>query len=80
MKDAKACLANSARRLRYLRGNPIEPYNKSYTESERCAAAFAYEYALRLLIDEFADDSSFYELFYGNDPAYTTSSLDCVGV
>lgn len=80
MKDAKSCLASSARRLRYLRGNPVEPYGKNYTEAQSKAAAFAYEYALRLLIDEFGEDSSFYELFYGNDPAYSTSSLDCVGV
>ena len=77
--NTKAALVSVSRRLRYLRGNPVEPYGKSYTKAELLAASFAYEYALRLLIDEFGEDSSFYEYFYGNDPAYLTSPLDCIG-
>jgi len=77
--NTQAALASAARRLRYLRGNPVEPYNKTYTQVELLAASFAYEYALKLLIDEFGEDSSFYEYFHGNDPDYLTSSLDCVG-
>lgn len=77
--NTNAALASAARRLRYLRGNPVQPYGKSYSQAESLAASFAYEYALRLLIDEFGEDSNFHEYFYGNDPAYLTSSLDCVG-
>jgi len=77
--NTKAALVSAARRLRYLRGNPVEPYNKTYTQTELRAASDAYAYALRLLIDEFEEDLNFYEYFYGNDPAYLTSSLDCIG-
>lgn len=77
--NTKAALVSASRRLRYLRGNPVKPYNKTYTQAELRAASFAYEYALRLLIDEFGEDLSFYEYFYGNDPDYLTSSLDCIG-
>lgn len=77
--STKACLANSAKRLRYLLNHPVEPYRKSYTEAERLAASFAYEYALKVLIDEFGERENYCAFMYGNDPAYLTSWPSTIG-
>lgn len=77
--NTKACLANSAKRLRYLLSNPVEPYRKNYTEAERLAASFAYEYALRVLIEEFGEMENYCVFRHGNDPAYLTSTLSTIG-
>lgn len=62
-----ACLFNAARRLRYLRRFP-QPYTyQANNDSIRLGMAYAYEYALRVLIDEFGAVDEFGALFYGAD-------------
>jgi hypothetical protein len=65
MPTTPAALKTAARRLRYLRRRPAERYARSYTEAECNAASFAYEHALRILIDEFSAEPEFHALFYG---------------
>lgn len=72
-------LKSAAKRLRYLLNNPVEPYLKNYSHTERLAACFAYEYALKVLIDEFGESENYCALMYGNDPDYLTSTLNSVG-
>lgn len=78
--NTQAALASAARRLRFLRSHPVEPYRKNYTQAENQAASFAYEYALILLIDEFGEADKFHAFFYGNEPGYETCALNCGGV
>lgn len=74
-----AALHSAAKRLRYLLNHPVEPYFKNYSNTERLAASFAYEYALRILIDEFGESENYCALRYGNDPNYSTSTLNSIG-
>jgi hypothetical protein len=74
-----ACLNTAARRLRYLRTRPVEPYGKTYTPAEIAAAAFAYEYALRVVVDEFGRNDDLAALMYGNDPEYVSSWHSSIG-
>jgi hypothetical protein len=73
-----AALALTARRLRYLRRFP-QPYTyQASSEQIRLGMAQAYEYALRVLIDEFGADEQFHALFYGpieEDPDFDHSML-----
>lgn len=63
--NVHACLSNTARRLRYLRRFP-QPYSyQANNEQIQLGMAYAYEYALRVLIDEFGVVDEFHELFYG---------------
>lgn len=77
--NTKAALSSAAKRLRYLLNHPVEPYRRNYTQAENLAASFAYQYALRVLIDEFGEQENYCAFMYGNDPAYLTSTLDSVG-
>ncbi len=77
--NTQAALVSAARRLRFLRNHPVKPYLKHYSQAENLAASFAYEYALRLLIDEFGKADKFHAFFYGNEPGYETCPLNCVG-
>lgn len=63
--NTAACLANAARRLRYLRRSPNPFSYQSENEQVRLGMAYAYEYALRVLIDEFDAQAEFHRLFYG---------------
>jgi hypothetical protein len=60
-----AALAIAARRLRYLRRHPA-PHSYQAGGGQICLGmAYAYEHALRLLIDEFGESENFHALFYG---------------
>jgi hypothetical protein len=63
--NASACLANTARRLRHLRRFPNPFSYQAHSEQIRLGMAYGYEYALRVLIDEFGADENFHSLFYG---------------
>lgn len=73
-----AALRTAARRLRYLRRFP-NPYGyQANNEQIKLGMAYAYEYALRVLIDEFGAQADWAELFYGpqgEDPDIDTSLL-----
>jgi hypothetical protein len=60
-----AALAIAARRLRYLRRHPDPHSYQAGGDQIRLGMAYAYEHALRLLIDEFAETDNFHALFYG---------------
>ena len=77
--NTKAALSSTAKRLRYLLNHPVQPFRKNYTEAENLAASFAYEYALRVLIDEFGERENYCAYMYGNDPAYLTSWPNSIG-
>ena len=63
--NAHAALATAARRLRYLRRFP-QPYSYQASNDQiKLGMAMAYEYALRVLIDEFGAGDEFHALFYG---------------
>lgn len=63
--NANACLSNAARRLRYLRRFP-NPYGYQATNQHvKLGMAYAYDYALRVLIDAFGASERFHALFYG---------------
>jgi hypothetical protein len=73
-----AALQTAARRLRYLRRHPQPFTYQSNSPEIRLGMAMAYEYALRVLIDEFGARDSFHGLFYGpqgEDPDTDTSLL-----
>jgi hypothetical protein len=75
--NSKACLQLTARRLRYLRRYP-NPSTFHNSEAIRLGMALAYEYALRVLIDEFGAADEFHALFYGpqgEDPDFDHSLL-----
>jgi hypothetical protein len=59
-------IETTARRLRFLRRHP-NPYVNSISTSEDVykGMAWAYEYALRVLIEEFGESERFHQLFYG---------------
>ena len=59
-------IETTARRLRFLRRHP-NPYIGSAPISGDIAKgmAWAYEYALRVLIEEFGESERFHQLFYG---------------
>lgn len=54
-----------ARRLRYLRRHPPEVCGRTMAQEQRESAALAYEYALRIFIDELGAAEDFHALFYG---------------
>jgi hypothetical protein len=54
-----------ARRLRYLRRFPPDFCGRVMSQDQRESAALAYEYALRVFIDELGAAEDFYALFYG---------------
>lgn len=65
LPNPQAALATAARRLRYLRRFP-QPYTYQASNDQiKLGMAMAYEYALRVLIDEFGAGDEFYSLFYG---------------
>ena len=65
LPNSQACLATAARRLRYLRRFP-QPFTSQASSPEiKLGMAMAYEYALRVLIDEFGAEDDFHALFYG---------------
>ena len=73
-----AALQTTARRLRYLRRCPNSFSYHSDNPQVCLGMAVAYEYALRILIDEFGAGDSFHALFYGpqnEDPDVNTSLL-----
>lgn len=68
-----AALRTAARRLRYLRRYPNPCSYQSQRPDIRLGMAYAYEYALRVLIDEFGAAADFAALYYGpqgEDPDY----------
>ena len=69
-----AALATAARRLRSLRRHPNPFSYQSSNEQVTLGMAYAYEYALRVLIDEFGATDQFHELFYG--PQSENNELD----
>lgn len=60
-----ASLATAARRLRYLRRYPNPFSYQANNEQVKLGMAYAYEYALRVLIDEFGATDQWHSLFYG---------------
>lgn len=65
LPNSQAALETAARRLRYLRRFP-QPYTYQASNDQiKLGMAMAYEYALRVLIDEFGADDEFHALFYG---------------
>jgi hypothetical protein len=54
-----------ARRLRWLRRFPPDMCGRVMSPSERIAASLAYEYALRVVIDEMGQSDSYHSLMYG---------------
>ena len=65
LPNSHACLSTAARRLRYLRRFP-QPYSyQAGNDQIKLGMAMAYEYALRVLIDEFGAGDEFCALFYG---------------
>ena len=65
LPNSQACLSTAARRLRYLRRFP-QPYSYQASNDQiKLGMAMAYEYALRVLIDEFGAGDEFFSLFYG---------------
>mgnify|MGYP006266672961 CR=1 FL=1 len=73
--NPSASLATTARRLRYLRRHPNPFTYQSNNEQVRLGMAYAYEYALRVLIDEFGAADQWHELFYG--PQGEDPDIDC---
>jgi hypothetical protein len=63
--NSHAALATAARRLRYLRRFPQPPTYQANSAQIQLGMAMAYEYALRVLIDEFGARDEFHALFYG---------------
>lgn len=63
--NVPAALRTAARRLRYLRRYPNPFSYQSQRPDIRLGMAYAYEYALRMLIDEFGAQADFAALFYG---------------
>lgn len=72
--NGSAALSCAARRLRFLRRNPNPFSYQSSNEQIKHGMAIAYEYALRILIDEFDSSDQFHELFYG--PQSEQNELD----
>jgi hypothetical protein len=72
--NQSAALATAARRLRSLRRQPNPFSYQSHNEQVCLGMSYAYEYALRVLIDEFGADDRFHELFYG--PQSESNELD----
>ena len=67
-----------ARRLRYLRRHPNPCTYQANNEQVRLGMAIAYEYALRIIIDELGLSEEFHALFYGpqgEDPDYNNNIL-----
>lgn len=59
-------LHTAARRLRWLRRNPNHAYGVRSNEDYNTGMAHGYEYALRVLLDEFhINDNRWYALMYG---------------
>ena len=61
-------LHTAARRLRWLRRDPNHAYGVRSNEDYNTGMAHGYEYALRVLLDEFhikSDRDSWYLLMYG---------------
>lgn len=54
-----------ARRLRYLRRYPPDACGRVMSPAQQESAAMAYEYALRVFIDELGAAPDFHALFYG---------------
>jgi hypothetical protein len=76
--NSKACLQLTARRLRFLRRHPNPFTYQAHSEAIQLGMAYAYEYALRVLIDEFGAADEFHALFYGpqgEDPEFDQSLL-----
>ena len=65
LPNSQACLATAAQRLRYLRRFPQPFTYQASNEQVKLGMALAYEYALRVLIDEFGAGDEFHALFYG---------------
>lgn len=73
-----ACLHTAARRLRWLRRNPNHAYGLQSGDDYNAGMAHAYEYALRVLLDEFhiqRTDNKWFELMYG--PQGEDPDLQC---
>lgn len=76
--NPSASLATAARRLRYLRRHPNPFSYQANNEQVKLGMAYAYEYALRVLIDEFSATDQWHALFYGpqgEDPDVDTTLL-----
>lgn len=76
--NSQAALATAARRLRYLRRYPNPFSYQSHNEQVKLGMAYAYEYALRVLIDEFGATDQWQALFYGpqgEDPDVNTTLI-----
>ena len=76
--NPSACLATAARRLRYLRRYPNHFTYQASNEQVKLGMAYAYEYALRVLIDEFGATDQWHALFYGpqnEDPDVNTTLI-----
>lgn len=74
----RASVACLARRLRYLRRHPNPSTYQAGNDQIRLGMAYAYEYALRVVIDEFGLRDEFHSLFYGpqgEDPDVDLSIL-----
>lgn len=69
-----AALFTAARRLRHLRRFPNPFTYQSNNDQVKLGMAYAYEYALRVLIDEFGATDQFHELFYGSE---RDCDIDC---
>ena len=60
-------IETTARRLRFLRRHPNPYFSSTPTSGDVLKGmACAYEYALRVLIEEFGESERFHQLFYGS--------------
>ena len=76
--NPQTSLQTAARRLRYLRRHPNSYSYQASNEQIKLGMAYAYEYALRVLIDEFGASADFHSLFYGpqgEDPDFDHNML-----
>lgn len=70
-------LHTAARRLRWLRRNPKFAYGLYASDEYRSGVAHGYEYALRVLLDEFhIKGDPWWELMYGPQHEYPEPSTN----
>ena len=70
-------LHTAARRLRWLRRNPPTSVGVKISDEHNAGMAHAYEYALRVLLDEFhVQGDHWHALMYGPETEYRKTSTN----